>query len=297
MWLADVTAAWACRATNTPHVAYLVDRRSWLTSNTWKHRFRRTLTRSAFSRAGTKLLAVSDAVAQFFAANIPVDRRLIEVVRNSVVTRRFSEIATERRDSPPRCPLIVGMLSRLVEEKGHRSFLDAVEELVRRNAKMHVRIAGEGPLRAELEQRVARPEFAGRVRFLGPVAEVREFYRQVDVFVVPSIHSEGLPTTILEAMASGCTVVATDVGGACEAIRDNVDGLLVPPGEPTPLADALETIIGNAGLRATLSGSAVDRVTDEFDVESMLDRIVGVYGRLLDSRDSPHCVVEPELQC
>jgi glycosyltransferase involved in cell wall biosynthesis len=279
-WLADVTAARACGRTRVHHVAHLVDRREWLRSAAWRHQARRWFSRRAYCAGHTEFLAVSNAVADFAARHIPVSRGLIDVVHNSIEVSRFSEIAAERREPANNQPVTLGMLGRLEEEKGHWAFLDAVEELIRRGAPIRARIAGDGPLRSDLERRVTRPALAGRVKVLGLIRDARDFYRKTDVFVVPSIHSEGLPTTILEAMASGCVVVATDVGGATEAIDSRMDGWVVPPNDSISLANALESIILDRRLRARLRRSARDRVAGEFDMKRMLDRILQIYTRV-----------------
>jgi glycosyltransferase involved in cell wall biosynthesis len=139
-----------------------------------------------------------------------------------------------------------------------------------------VLIAGDGPLRQKLEHRVTAPVFEGRVRVIGEIDDARHFYGQCDIFVVPSVRSEGLPTTILEAMASSCAVVATDIGGAGEAIESGRSGIIVPPADPIALADAIQQIIQDAAFRKQIQQNAAKHVLKEFDKEKMIDRICQV---------------------
>ena len=102
--------------------------------------------------------------------------------------------------------------------------------------------------------------------------------------MVPSIDSEGLPTTILEAMAAGRVVVATDVGGATEAIRDGVDGMIVQPRDAAALASALEILGMERSFCNGLTKSARRRVLKHFSMSVMLDRVCGSYRQLSEEK-------------
>lgn len=280
-WLADITTAKACRKAGKPHVAYLVDRRRWMTSKSWRHLFRKRMTRSAMVKAKSQCMAVSVAVADFVARHLPFDRSRIDVVRNSIDVGAFTKIAAQRLENNVHSPLTIGMLSRLEAEKGYDQFLTSIELLLQRGLKPQVLIAGDGTLRDMIECRVAQPPFQGLVSALGVIENARDFYKRCDIFAVPSVDSEGLPTTILEAMASGCAVVATDVGGAAEVIETTVDGIIVPPNEPEKFATALECLLTDETYRHRIQSNAAKRAALEFDVEGMIDRVVEVFTKVL----------------
>jgi rhamnosyl/mannosyltransferase len=170
-------------------------------------------------------------------------------------------------------------VGRLVYYKG----LDVLVHAVARLADQSVRltIVGAGPLRAELENLAARLGVQDRVELAGPVddAAVREMYRSNDVFVMPSdSRAEAFGMAMCEAMASGLPAVSTSVGTGTDWVNlDGVTGLVVPPGDPEPLAGALRTLAGDADLRARLGRGAQQRARREFSFERHVDRLVEVY--------------------
>lgn len=140
--------------------------------------------------------------------------------------------------------------------------------------------AGDGSSRQTLETRVGSLRLADHVRFLGDVGDMPSFYRSVDVFVLPSL-SEGFPLTVLEAMASGLPVVATDVGGTKEAVRDGVDGRIVAPGNSASLEEALIPLLNSEVLRNRMGNMARARVVGHFSIESQIDKMSTIYAKNL----------------
>ena len=118
-------------------------------------------------------------------------------------------------------------------------------------------VAGDGPERSALERRVGELGLDGRVSFLGsvPRAQVLRLFRAADASVLPSAW-ENFPHTVVEALAVGCPVIATAVGGVPEVVRDGENGLLVPPGDPAALAAAIERFFSDGELRARLADAA-----------------------------------------
>jgi glycosyltransferase involved in cell wall biosynthesis len=144
-----------------------------------------------------------------------------------------------------------------------------------------LRLAGEGHLRARLEEQAARLGIADRVRFLGLVADMPAFYQGLDVFVLPSVSTEGLPLTVLEAMASGLPVVATTVGGTPEAITDGESGLLAPPGDAGALAVALRRVLDDEALRGRLGAAAREAVLARFTLGRFCQDVLAHHARCL----------------
>jgi glycosyltransferase involved in cell wall biosynthesis len=106
---------------------------------------------------------------------------------------------------------------------------------------VHLTIVGDGPMRADLEDRARHARIADAITFTGFLApsDVHDLYRRAAVVAVPSIEAEGLSLVALEAMASGAIVVATTVGGLAETMRDGVNGIVIEPGDPVSLTDGL----------------------------------------------------------
>ena len=145
-------------------------------------------------------------------------------------------------------------------------------------------VAGEGPLRGALEARARHLELDGRVRFLGQRWDVPGLLGAADLFVLPSL-SEGLPLTVLEAMAAGTPVVATDVGGTSEALVHGETGLLVPPADAAALAGAIRTLLADRGRAERLATAARARVREHFSAEAMVKGITGIYEDILSAHD------------
>jgi glycosyltransferase involved in cell wall biosynthesis len=118
-------------------------------------------------------------------------------------------------------------------------------------------VAGDGPERAALERRMRELGVEGRVRFLGSVSrdDVLRLFRAADASVLPSAW-ENYPHTVVEALAVGCPVIATAVGGVPEVVRDGENGLLVPPGDPPALAAAVSRFFSDPALRERLAAAA-----------------------------------------
>ncbi len=159
--------------------------------------------------------------------------------------------------------IIVARLSGL---KGHATLLRSVDILRRDGVDLLLLIAGDGAHRAELEQQAGQLSLGeASVRFLGARSDVNELLRAADFFVLPS-DTEGLPLSVLEAMAHGLPVVASNVGGIPELIEHDKEGLLVPPADPKALAAAIRTIAEDSALRRRLGEAGRRRASGEFSL-------------------------------
>ena len=144
---------------------------------------------------------------------------------------------------------------------GPQKAVGVLLEALRRISDVTLVIAGDGPERPTLERRVAELGLDARVRFLGSVPRetVLRLFRASDASVLPSAW-ENFPHTVVEALAVGCPVIATAVGGVPEVVGDGENGLLVPPGDAAALADAIERFFGDPSLRERLHGAAAPSV-------------------------------------
>lgn len=174
----------------------------------------------------------TDAVGEFIRKVHPISGQPVVIIPNAVDRNIF-----HARASPPKAggPITVGSIGRLDREKGFDVLIDAVRRL-HDLSPIEVHIVGEGTERPQLERRAAGlpVRFRGSLR---PGPDVAAFLRQIDVFVLPSTSREGRPNVILEALATGVPVVATDIAGMDEIIRGPT---LVPPGDARALAGAIE---------------------------------------------------------
>ena len=284
-WDADVIGALALRGTDIRQVAHLHVTAEWLQSRSWHHGARRALTRWAFGPGTTSLVAVSDAVRQHWARHLPWNAAAIEVIHNGIDEKLFRPAPTTGEQARPADaggPLVIGVAARLAPMKGLEHLLEAARVLTREGTPpFELRLAGEGNLRARLEEQAARLGIADRVRFLGLVTDMPAFYRGLDMFVLPSVSTEGLPLTVLEAMASGLPIVATTVGGTPEAVTDGETGLLAPPGDAGALAVAIRRLLDDEALRGRLGAAAREAVLARFTLGRFCEDVLAQHARCL----------------
>ena len=164
---------------------------------------------------------------------------------------------------------------RLVPWKG----VDALIRLLPQLPDTRLVIAGDGPIREQLSALAERSGAGERVLFLGdvPHREVAGYLQQADAFVLNSTY-EGLPHVVLEAMAAGTPVIATDAGGTGEVVEHNVTGLLVPVGDAVALKSAIERLWSEPSLGRQLAGEGAARLAARFDFNTMVDATEAVLG-------------------
>ncbi len=187
-------------------------------------------------------------------------------------------------------------VGRLVEKKGFGDLLLACKVLVIRGVDFRCEIIGQGPLEATLRAEIERLELKDRVALIGPRPqdEVLQAYRRSAIFALPCIigadgNRDGLPTVLLEAMATGTACVSTDVTGVPEIIDHDVDGLVVPQNNPNALADALERLLVEPALRERFAIAGRAKVERDFDVRQS----VGTLRQWLSETGAPEPVTLP----
>jgi len=195
------------------------------------------------------------------------------VIRNGVDASRFG-IRTHAE--VPRPQLI--SVGRLKAPKDFETLLDALALLD--GLSFEAIVVGDGPDLEHLEARSRRLGLVDRVTFAGEQPDVPERLARADCFVLSSV-SEGLPISVLEAMAAGLPVVASDVGGVHELVGEGVTGSLVPPRDPEALAAALRPVLADAGLRARLGQAGRAEVEMSFSIEAFQRGHLDLYARLL----------------
>ena len=204
----------------------------------------------------TTVVCVSEATRQEGLAARTCDPQRTVVVHNAVDVRSFSP--TTRLGGTAE---VVGV-GRFAYPKDFTTLLEAVRLV---DAPCHVRLAGDGPGLAAVAAEVGRQGLSERVELLGARADIPELLAHSDVFVLSS-RSEGFPVSVLEAMAAGLPVVATDVGGVAEAVEDGETGLLVPATDAEALARALERLLADGELRRRLGAAGRARALSLFDL-------------------------------
>lgn len=183
--------------------------------------------------------------------------------------------------------VVIAVLGRISGWKGQDVLVEALGDPALRDRPDVVVLVAGAPWRGEerheraLRERAAQLGIADRVRFAGFVEDVDLVYGAADVVAVPSKQPDPFPNAALEAAAAGCCVVASAHGGLPEMLRDDVTGVLVPPGDPATLAAALAALVDDPARRAALGEAAFADVRERFSTARMLDEIQALYDELL----------------
>jgi glycosyltransferase involved in cell wall biosynthesis len=204
-----------------------------------------------------------------------VARDAIQVLENGVDLGRFLTLARPAAGATP----VVGAVGNLRPVKGVDVLVEAAAVVARRRTDVVFRVAGEGGERANLEAATARLGLAGRFELAGATRDVPGFLGGLSVAVLPS-RAEGMSNALLEYMAAGRPVVATAVGANPELITHGVDGLLVLPGEPGALADAIESLLADPEWAGRLGDAARRKARERYSREAMVRRFEDYYAAL-----------------
>lgn len=272
--LARVLSGNGCRLIFTEHGRHFPDvvsaRRRWI-----NQRF--------LSHLADQVNAVSMFSAQSLRDNDGFCGSSIEVIENGIDLDRYEQ-ATDRDEIRRNLGLsnvrrYVVNIARLHPVKDQATLLRAFHEVANLRQNVDLLVVGDGPLRSDLERLRAALGLCERVRFLGMRENVPEILRAADVFALTS-KSEAASITLLEAMAARLPIVATAVGGTPEILRDNVEGMLVPRGNPREVARSLLILLDDPTTAAALGRAAAARVRQRFRLEQTIQRHYAAYVRL-----------------
>lgn len=269
----------------TMHATERGRHRGWLSSplNRAIHSVERWQVRSA-----DEVIVCSRAMQAEVGDGLDTDQDRIVVVPNGVdvdAWRAPRRRAAEMRTGLGAGPLVM-LAARLVHEKGGQDLIAAMPAVRRRHPGARLIIAGSGPhedeLRADARRRRVPVTWVGFV----PDDELAVLLAAADVAVVPSLY-EPFGLIALEAQAAGTAVVASDVGGLADLVVDGCTGLLVPPGQPRALAAALDQLLADPALRASLARRARRRVRREFTWAAVAESTAAVYAAAVDRHAAP----------
>lgn len=243
-----------------------------------------------FNRICDRIVTVSDAVCDIIAAREHVPFHKIVTVHNGVDVATFAEMpdsaAARKKLSLPASGVIVGLLAGLRPVKGHRFFLEAAALVARAFPDTIFVMAGpadDAAYRAQLKLLAVQLGIERQALFLSEYADTRAMLAALDISVISSLN-EGFSNTILESMAAGKPVVATDSGGTPEAVIDGETGILVPPAHPRALADGMLRLISDAELRRRMGAAGRVRAASCFDTTVMMARLEGLFTSRLSAR-------------
>lgn len=227
-----------------------------------------------------RVIAVSESNKRFIIAYfgcLPKDK--IETIPNGIDSTRYSTRQSQSR-LRENTKLNIVTIAGLNNQKGHEYLLKAVPIVISTVPNAHFLLVGDGHLRGLLEKMARALKIDHHVEFLGWRTDVPEILADSEIFVLPSLF-EGMPLSILEAMASGKAIVATNVDGTAEVMVDGVTGFLVPPGDPSTLARKIIHLLCDPQLREKFGKEAQMRVINLFSAERMSLAYADLYQRAL----------------
>lgn len=253
---------------------------------------------------GERVIAISNYVREYLLKNYDIDQRNIRVIHRGVAIERFHpnavapahliKLSKEWR-LPDGCTVVM-MPGRLTRWKGHLVLIEAMAKL-KRDDVFCVLIGddqGRTAYRAEVEAAIRGKNLEGRVRIIGHCKDMPAAYMLSTVVVSASTDPEGFGRVPIEAQAMGRPVIATDHGGAKETIISEETGWLVPPGDASALASAIEKALGmDATQRSLMATHAMMNIAEHFTRGKMVDETMNVYAELLQEKFTLQNLIKP----
>lgn len=236
-----------------------------------------------------RYIAVSHDLAHWLIDTVGVPSRKVTQIYSGVDSVKFHPRDGARAPiGPPgfagKDDIIIGSVGRLAQVKDFPTLILAFHYLRKLwpegHARLRLVIAGDGPMRSECERLIAELDLTDRILLIGDRSDVWELMHAMDIFVLPSL-GEGISNTILEAMASGLPVIATDVGGNGELVDAGVTGMLVPPASPEAMAQALLKYFEDNALAQAHGAAGRAKIEAQFSMTAMVHGYVEVYDAVL----------------
>ncbi len=236
-----------------------------------------------FSRMVNHLVAVGYEQAKSISKKLHISPRKLDTIYNGVELPSLEtkeDLAAYYRNKPD-APIIIGSISTLTEQKGITYLLDTADLLKRKGVNCVFLIAGDGPMRKELEDKCLRLNLSSMVRFLGWVPDAaNNLLPSLDIFCQPSLW-EANSIVLLEAMAYGLPIVTTNVGESRHVIDEEKYGRVVKPRDTIEMADALTELVTQNQLRKEIGEYAHIKFTNNYTVNKMIEGYQRVYESLV----------------
>lgn len=251
--------------------------------DTWETNRQRMMDRWLL-RWRSAMLAVSENVKDDIVSKLNCPPERIRVIYNGIDTNKFGNVQANPQWNLnldiPKDYFVIVMLARLVEQKRHTRLFQALQRIRNELPPTKVVLVGDGKLRHALEQEVEERRLTDMVLFAGHRTDIAQILESATLSVLTS-DKEGFSNAIVESLAAGVPVIATDVGGNREAIVDGECGFIIHPDDITGLAQALKTILTNDTLRQKMSTAAQQRA-QRFSLDQMLSETRKIYLELLE---------------
>jgi glycosyltransferase involved in cell wall biosynthesis len=231
------------------------------------------------------IIAVASACRDFLMEHESIPQEKITLVPNAIDLRRFSLGNADRAKSRnsfglPLDAKVIAGVGRLNPQKNFSLFLDIAAALVPRFPELRFLLAGDGPEESMLREKAGALGLADRIIFAGYVADTRQVYAATDILLMPS-RFEGLPMTLLEAMAMGLPVVASKLDGIAEVIQDGREGFLIDSNDTQGFVERCAAVLENPANSSELATNARAKIEAHFSVERMTSAVEAIYDQFL----------------
>lgn len=239
-------------------------------------------------RLHDRVVAISEGIGQvLLSEGLPAAK--LRVVRSAVDARPFQQARDEARFRAelglPEDSLTIGIVAQLIGRKGHRFLLQAMPSLLEQFPNLHTVFFGKGPQEGALRKLAQQLGLIGRVHLAGFRDDLPRLLPCLDLLVHPAL-MEGLGVSLLQASSAGVPIVASRAGGIPEAVRDGVNGLLVPPGDVAALGAAVGRLLADRALARQMGEAGQAMIEREFSVDGMVEGNLRVYRELLGALNS-----------
>lgn len=225
----------------------------------------------------------SEAVRQDLVANEHLPASLLHLCYNGIDLSRFHPHARVRRPGLENASLVIGVVCVLRPEKGLPTLLKACAQSALLGPEARLLIVGSGPELPSLQSLADQLGIRDRCVFQPAVSDVAPWMESIDIFVLPSL-SEALSNSLMEAMAAGCTCIASNTGGNPELVRPHNTGLLFGPGDAVDLSAKLDAVIANDQLRSELARASTRLVHEQFSLAASATRMTDIYQSFIDRK-------------
>jgi glycosyltransferase involved in cell wall biosynthesis len=250
-----------------------------------KRKWHRELFNWYLARHTSAIIAVSEDIRRDIIRFDRVAPALISVILNGIDLKRahspLSPSEAKIRLNIPKDAVVLGTIGRLEEQKGHRYLIEAMASMRNHTPRLHLLIVGDGRERGALKSQIERLGLLEHVQLLGSRSDIGDILRSIDIFVMPSLW-EGLSLAMLEAMAAGLPVIATNVGGVSEVLGEDEFGFRVKAGDASVLADKIKTCLADRSRLAQIGAKAAAHVQERYSDRAMTQQVQQIYDSILD---------------
>jgi len=253
--------------------------------------FHRNIGRAILPSWGEKVIAISDAVNENLINYFGVDKSGVTLIYNGIDVKKFLKDFSEEEKTRLRDKFgikkgysVIGMIARFTPDKGHDVLLYALYKILKKKPDVQLMFVGDGDKKQDIIELSQRLDLSDNVVFVKPQINTVNALAVMDVFMFTPKRREGLGLVLLEALASGKPIVATDVGGVSNVVENDVNGFLVEPSRPELLVEPVLRLLKDKAVYARMAASGKEIVIKKFSINGMTDRTEEVYREVVSQK-------------